>query len=310
MTPFADELRQKLALKTVRPRAGVVPQDGEQEAAAAYERLAKADAAAQALVAEIFRPLVDDFRGVMESLGALDDGLIAAEAGPALALAKKNISAGKNPRATSGGRQTKGKSRPGRLLAADYRAFLADRAARGLPPPSPADPAGEIAQFNRFMADERQRAEAAEPNTKIPAWRRLAYRAAGVENGKRYEVRVVVSPCTAAPTATGTMEPSTLELRCECLHGSLSDFRRDSAPALIELPRKRVAAAGADRDAARQWCARVLSRSAEALMAANLGPGGNIDPGRASDCPAGPAAVHAPLMTFPALDAGACPVMA
>jgi hypothetical protein len=172
-----------------------------------------------------------------------------------------------------------------------------------------------MAQFNRFLAAQRQREAAARAADLVPAWRRLAYRAGGVGSaggagkGKRYEVRVVVSPCTAGPAtkAPTTIEPSALELRCECLHGSLSDFRRDSAPALIELPCKRVAAAAADRDAARQWCARVLSRSAEARLAANLGPGGNVDPGRASDCAPGPAAAHAPLMTFPALDAIAFP---
>jgi len=287
MTPFADELRQKLVAKTVKPRAGEVPQVGEQEAAVAnqkaYQRLAEADAAALSLVAEIFRPLADDFRGVLESLGVLDDGAIAAEAGPALALAANNVSAGKK-RGPSAGRQTKGRSRPGRMLAADYRAFLADRAGRGLPPPSPADPAGEMAAFSRFMAAARQREAAAEAADAVPQWRRLAYRAGGVENAKRYEVRVVVSPCTTAPATTGT-----IELWCECLAGSLSEFRRDSAAPLIELPRKRVAAVGADACAARQWCQNVLSQCAAAIMEAEMG----IDPAPAA--PATPAPVCAPV---------------
>ena len=81
MTTFADEWRQKLVAKTARPRAEDVPQNGERDAAAAYERrLRAADAAGETLLAEIFRPLVADFRGVLESLGVLDDGQ-QAEAG-------------------------------------------------------------------------------------------------------------------------------------------------------------------------------------------------------------------------------------
>ena len=44
------------------------------------EDSATADAAGETLLAEIFRPLVADFRGVLESLGVLDGGQ-QAEAG-------------------------------------------------------------------------------------------------------------------------------------------------------------------------------------------------------------------------------------
>jgi hypothetical protein len=60
-------------------------------------------------------------------------------------------------------------------------------------------------------------------------------------------------------------------LRCECLSGSLADFRRDSAPALIDIARKRVAAVNTDRDVARQWCQAALSQCAAAIMEATLG---------------------------------------
>ena len=196
MTTFADELRQKLAAKTARPRAEDVPQNGERDAAAAYERrLREADAAGERLLAEIFRPLVADFRGVLESLGVLDDGLIAAEAG------------GQRPAGGgTGGNKTR---RPDRQIAADYRAFLADRAARGLPPPSPADPAGEMAEFHRFMAAARQREAAAGAADAVPQWRRLAYRAGGVGSvggagkGRRYDQSASPSLSPAAMKKQG-----------------------------------------------------------------------------------------------------------
>jgi hypothetical protein len=271
MTAFAEQLRSDLTARRAKARGAcrrhVEQHDATAERQAAQERLAAADRAGEVLLAEIFRPLVEDFGGVMESLRVLDDGQIAAEAGPPIA----STSAARKP-ARRAGKSTRRKD-PGRFLAADYRAFLADRAQRGLPPPSPANPTEEIADFTCFLAVQRQREQDAEAAVAPPQWRRLAYAARGTDDARRYEVRVVV-----APTSTGT-----IELGCECLHGSVSDFRRDSAPALIELPRKRVADGcgcgrrkDTDRDAARQWCQNVLSQSAAAIMEATMGiePGG------------------------------------
>ena len=307
MTAFADQLRSDLAARKSNARGAPGRQVEPCDAAAA--RLAEADRAADNLLAEIFRPLVDDFRGVLESLGVLDDGALVAEEGPRSPTAAVGRAAG------GSGRKNKKTRRPDRQIAADYRAFLADRAARGLPPPSPGNPTEEMAEFHRFMAAARQREAAAGAADAVPQWRRLAYRAGGVGSvggagkGRRYEVRIAVS--LAGSSKAGSEEQGVaacsllaaprsllLELRCECLSGSLSDFRRDSAPALIELPRKRVASGAhaayknTDVNAARQWCQGVLGQSAAAIMEAEMG----IDPAPGR----GPAAVHAPLCAVPA----------
>ena len=156
-------------------------------------------------------------------------------------------------------------------------------------PPAADDPKEEIADFTRFLARQQQQQEAEAASNvphEIPQWRRLAYRACGTDDGRRYEVRVVVAPTSPAPATTGA-----IELRCECLHGSVSDFVRDTAPHLIELPRKRVAVERTDRDAARQWCQNVLSQSAAAIMEADLG----VDPTPAPDCTPLAAPACAPL---------------
>ena len=93
--------------------------------------------------------------------------------------------------------------------------------------------------------------------------------------------------------------PAPLSSGASSLSGSLSDFRRDSAPALDRASPQRCVASGAhaaykntDVNAARQWCQGVLGQSAAAIMEAEMG----IDPAPAP----GPAAVHAPLCAVPA----------
>jgi hypothetical protein len=282
MTAFAEQLRSDLTARQTKARGARERKGDSRDAAvlgqaaaerqAAEERLTRADRAGQTLLAEIFRPLVEDFKGVMESLGVLDSGALACEAGPAL------------PSGSGKKKRVKGKTHPARPLATNYRAFLADHAVRGLPPPSPDNPTKEMAEFSRFLAGQQQSKSEAEATQIVPQWRRLAYRAHGTDDGKHYEIRLV-----AAPTTTGPNTGGLVELWCDCLSGSASDFRRDSAPALIELPRKRASVQSTDHDAARQWCQNVLSQSAAAIMEATMGvfvlkPGGVPEPAQNEQC--------------------------
>ncbi len=135
-----------------------------------------------------------------------------------------------------------------------------------------------MAAFDAYVAGVRRR-EAAAFAAGVPAWRRVVYRCRGEER-RRYEIRV-----SAAATRTGA-----IELACECLTGSVSDFRRDAARAVIELPRARLAADDAAPAAARQWCQSVLGQCAAAIMEAEAG----VDPALAAPAPAVPlAAYHA-----------------
>ncbi len=98
-------------------------------------------------------------------------------------------------------------------------------------------------------------------------------------------------------------EDGRVELSAQCLRGAACDFRRDTPPALVELPRKTIAADGTDADVARRWCARVLSRCAEALMEASFDGGSSVSAAPAS------APVHAPVCAPLAVPACALPAM-
>ena len=262
----------------------------------------QADATAETVLRDVLRPLVDDFRAVLVGEGVLREARLVSETATESYTVKEK---GKRGRAKSDAAR--------RPTVADFRRFLADRAERGLPELPPEQQPDD---FERFLAEEHERQKEREAQEReaqglgprrVPAWRRLVCRGVAADDaGSLVEVRVTATPCN---TISDESENGKIEFRAEALRGAACDFRRDSASALVELPRLRVAGERADRDAARQWCARVLSRSAEALMAASVGPGGSVVPGRASDCAPGPAAVHAPLITFPALDSAACPVM-
>jgi hypothetical protein len=280
MSAFRDQLRAKISRLDTRARDAA--RAAEDQCHARRERLAEADATAEAILNNVFLPLVDDFRAVVEGEGLLRDGCLLCETAD---------THGKRTRT----RTTGVRKNPARPTVADFRRFLADRSERGLPELPPEQ---QLDEFERFLVEEheRQRLAAELAARPVPAWRRLVWRAAD-DSGLLYEFRLVA--------AAG--DEGRVELWAEALRGAACDFRRDAAALLVELPRKSIAADGTDTDLARRWCARALSRSADALMAANLGPVGEVDPGRASDCAPGPAAVHAPLMTFPALDAIAFP---
>ena len=254
----------------------------------ARQRIEQADATAETLLRDVLRPLVDDFRAVLVGEGVLREARLVSET----ADVKET---GKRGRAKSDAAR--------RPTVADFRRFLADRTERGLPELPPEQQPDD---FERFLAEEHERQKEREAQEReaqglgprrVPAWRRLVCRGVAADDaGLLVEVRVTAAPCN---NISGESENGKIEFRAEALRGAACDFRRDSAPALVELPRLRVAGERADRDAARQWCARVLSRCAEALMEANFDGDSSVSEARvhAPDC----APLAAPLPAFPAM---------
>jgi hypothetical protein len=105
---------------------------------------------------------------------------------------------------------------------------------------------------------------------------RVTCRAHGTARGRPvYEVRVQAGLGRASPLA--------MEFSAECVLCPPSQ----PPQSLVELPRSSGPAPAIDAAAARQWCGDILKQCAEALMRANFAPG--------------PAPLHAPLPSMPAM---------
>ena len=269
MNAFAEELIQNIAQR--QQAAGHAARRREERIETAERRIEDVDAAARDLLRDCLRPLAEAFQEALESQNVVEDGVLVEETAPeSLAAAQGGGSPGQ-------GRKT---GRKKRATTGDFKRFLAERAAAGLPPLA-GEPLVQMAAFDRYVAGVRRR-EAAAVGAGVPAWRRVVYRCrtqCSPDPGggrKRYEVRVSAAatrrarsslPASASRAASPTFAATRPKPSSSCRGAD------DAAPA-----------------AARQWCQSVLGQCAAAIMEAEAG----VNPALAAPAPAVPlAAYHA-----------------